>query len=213
MGLIAKKTGSDIKPVEEGVCIAICYALYDLGTHHDDRWNKSSHKVLVCWEIPDQRMHIERDGKQVDLPRAISQKYTLSLHDKASLRKDLEAWRSKQFTPEELKGFDLRAILGKACQIQVVHKKVEDRVYANIAAVMGLPKGMKPPVAENPLTFFSFEDSGEPPENTPEWIVELISDSEESKALARLANGEADEMPPENGEQWGDPEDNDPIPF
>lgn len=217
MGLTVKETGSDIEPVPEGVYVAVCYAIFDLGTHYSERWNKSTHKVLICWEIPQVRMDFERDGRMENLPRAISQRYTMSLHAKANLRKDLEAWRGQGFTAEELEGFDLQKVLGAACQIQVVHTHVDNKVYGNISAVMGLPKDTRRPVAENPLTFFSFEDTGEPPENTPEWVVKLIADSEEHKAMeqaATLGGGEAPGGMP-GGPIGGEPveEDEDNLPF
>ena len=127
---------------------------------------------------------------------------------KASLRKDLESWRGQPFTKEELKGFDLKNILGASCQLQVVHNVSDGKTYANIAAVMGLPKGVKGGEPENDLHFFSFEDEQEPPEGTPEWIVELIHQAAEW--------GVDPDAPPDPvaGEQmaWGEEED-DGLPF
>ncbi|MHA1379626.1 MAG: hypothetical protein ACTSRG_14730 [Candidatus Helarchaeota archaeon] len=45
----------------------------------------------------------------------------MSLHAKATMRKFLESWRGKKFTKEELEGFDLQKILGKPCQLQIIH--------------------------------------------------------------------------------------------
>jgi len=41
----------------------------------------------------------------------ISKRYTMSLGEQSTLRKDLESWRGKKFTPEELQGFDLNACI------------------------------------------------------------------------------------------------------
>tara|TARA_R110002020_G_scaffold49241_1_gene140287 strand:- start:1526 stop:1996 length:471 start_codon:yes stop_codon:yes gene_type:complete len=49
--------------------------------------------------------------------------YTLSLNEKAALYKDLCAWRKKQFTDEELKGFDLTNVLGVTCDIDIGETK------------------------------------------------------------------------------------------
>jgi hypothetical protein len=73
-------------------------------------------------------------------PFELAPLYTASLHEKAKLRKDLESWRGRAFTPEELKGFDLEKLIGANCQIQVVHAKVGEKVYANVAAIVPLSK-------------------------------------------------------------------------
>jgi len=177
MGLIARdKGGGDFTPIPEDLHLAICYGIWDIGTQFSEKYGKSIHKVVIVWEIPGCRGIF--DGK--DLPRAISKRYTISLHKKADLRKDLESWRGKKFSDEELKGFDIKKLLGVPCQIQVLHSKVDDKIYANIAAITKAPAGTKVN-PENPLKFFSFEEGTAVPDGTPEWIMNLIRESEEAK--------------------------------
>lgn len=122
----------------EGSHLAVCYRVIDLGTQKQD-WQgqtKLYRKVLLSWELPQEKME---DGR----PFAISQRYTLSSSEKAKLRKDLEAWRGKKFTPEDFgpNGFDIKNVLGKGCLLGIVHNQKDDKTYANIAAIMSLPKG------------------------------------------------------------------------
>lgn len=187
MSLTAReKSGAEIEPIPAGVYVAVCYGLIDLGTHHNPTFGNEAHKILVQWEVPEVRGEFERDGQKVSLPRAISKRYTLSLSEKANLRKDLESWRGRKFTAQELAGFDLKAILGTACQLQVTHDtNKEGRTFASIAAIMALPRGMKAPKPENPLAFFSFEEAGDKPTlppDLPEWVASIIADSKEWKA-------------------------------
>ena len=180
MGLIAKdKGGGDFTPIPEDLHLAVCYGIWDIGTQFSERWGKAVHKVVIVWEIPGCRGEFEQDGVKKDLPRAISKRYTLSLHKKADLRKDLESWRGRKFSDEELKGFDVKKLLGVPCQIQVLHTKNEDKVYVNIAAITKAPAGTKI-TPENPLKFFSFEEGNAVPSGTPEWIMALIRQAEES---------------------------------
>lgn len=180
MPLIAKKPeGGDYPIMEEGVKLAACIGLYDLGTQYQEKWDKEIRKVLIIWEIPEERIEINEEDK----PRAISKRYTLSLHQKAQLRKDLEAWRGRAFTDEELQGFDLKNILGKSCQIQIIHNQVDGKTYANIAAIMALPKGILPLNPENEVKYFSWEDNIDIPEGTPLWIADLIKQSKEYKNI------------------------------
>ena len=180
MGLIAKdKGGGDFTPIPEDLHLAVCYGIWDIGTQFSERYGKAVHKVVIVWELPGCRGEFEQDGIKKNLPRAISKRYTLSLHKKADLRKDLESWRGRKFSDEELKGFDVKKLLGIPCQIQVLHTKNEDKVYANIAAITKAPAGTKIN-PENPLKFFSFEEGIAVPTGTPEWIMALIRQAEES---------------------------------
>jgi hypothetical protein len=52
-----------------------------------------------------------RDGR----PFAMFKNYTLSWSEKANLRLDLQSWRGKPFTQEEMRRFDLETILGAWC--------------------------------------------------------------------------------------------------
>jgi hypothetical protein len=178
MGLIAKEK-ANLPPTPEGVYQGICYAVYDLGTHLNEKFNKSSHQCLIIWELPEVRIEIERDGVMVNLPKAISKKYTLSLSEKAALRKDLQSWRGRTFTKEELEGFDLTKLLSVNCMIQVIHTTKDNKTYANIASIAPLYKGIAKLEPENPLRHFSMSDDSEIPDGTPDWIIELINDSAE----------------------------------
>jgi hypothetical protein len=119
---------------------------------------------------------------------SIGSSFTVSLSKKSTLRSFLESWRGKQFTKEELAGFDLFNVLGVACQINVVHENSDNgNTYANIKAVMPLPKGMSRPKAENPLLKYSPEDA-EAFNALPEWIQkkiqEQVSDTPEDSGAA-----------------------------
>ena len=193
MGIIVKEQ-SNLPPVPEGVYQAVCYALYDLGTQFSEKWGKSAHQCLVVWELPEARIDVERDGVKIDLPRAVSKKYTMSLNEKASLRKDLQSWRGKNFTTEELEGFDITKLLGVNCMIQIIHNKKDNKVFANIASITPLYKGLEKLVAENPVRYFSLMDMNEIPDGTPKWISELIEGSAEWQG--RFPSEEGHDLPP-----------------
>ena len=209
MGLTVKKK-VNFDPVPQGLHHAVCYGLYDLGTQFDEHFGKHTRKVLIAWEIPGERILIEKDGVKFDLPRAISRQYTQSLHEKANLRKDLESWRGKAFTTEELEGFNLKTILGTNCMIQVIHKKKDDKVYANVSNIVSLLKGMVKMQPENPLRYFSFEDGDIIPEGTPDWISDLIKASVEWQQIQGGGMPEQDSPTIDDG--LGDVDDSS-IPF
>lgn len=203
MPLTAKEgNGAHFEPVPQGLHIGVCYAVWDLGTHRIEEWKKDVHKILLSWEIPEERIELEKDGEIQDLPRVISRKYTLSLHSKADLRKDLESWRGKVFTPEELEGFDIYNVLKAPCQLNIIHNEKDKRVYANISSIVPAPKGTKIQ-PENSTMVFSFEDYPEKgiPEGTPDWIQEIIKDSQEWLGIMEKKGTETETDPKAHKEE------------
>lgn len=199
MGLIVKEQGSSVPPVPEGVHPAICYAVYDIGSHFNEKFAKKARSCIIIWELPEERLEIERDGQALNLPRVVSKKYTLSLHEKAILRQHLQSWRGKAFTAEEKEGFDITKLLGVNCMIQIIHNTTDGKTYGNVAAVLPLYKGLRKRTPENTPRFFSLQEHMEIPEETPDWITDLIYDSEEWQAM--------------RGTQPGPEPPNDEIPF
>ncbi len=137
-------------PVPEGNHIAVCYRVIDFGTQKIEWMGKEKHqrKVLVSWEIPDEKME---DGR----PFTIGQKFTWSMSEKANLRAVLESWRGKAFTDADFgpQGFDIMNIIGVGCMLNVVHAHKNGKTYANIASVAKLPKGISSPGPTNPRNF------------------------------------------------------------
>jgi hypothetical protein len=184
MPIIAKVNKA--APVSAGVHQAICYSVVDCGTQPPFPGSKfaPSRKVVLTFELPDETITLERDGKPTVLPRAISATFGLSLGKKANLRRELESWRGRNFTDEELRGFDLKNILGKNCQLNVVHENRNGETYANIKNIMPLGKGMTVATEVNPQLYFSLDDflaAAEKvwPSNMPEWLQGKIQQSDE----------------------------------
>lgn len=192
MGIIAKQPDTDIKydPVPQGLHVGICYGIFDLGTQHSEFYDTWHRKIIIVWELPEVRGQFEKDGETKDLPKAISNEYTLSLHSKSALRHDLETWRSKGFTEDELSGFDITRLLGVPCQIQVIHKQSKDgtKTYSNVGGIVQAPKGYNKQPENEPI-YFSFEEHGQSiPEKTPEWIVNKIKQSKEWRSFDQPSN-------------------------
>jgi len=125
-------TSGDYELAPVGVYRAVCTRLLNMGMQETNYGEK--HQIHLAFEI-DENM---AEGR----PFLMMQNYTVSLNPKARLRKDLEAWRGRAFTAEELGGFDLKTVLGKPLQISVVHS--EDGKYANIGSMMPLGRGQQP---------------------------------------------------------------------
>ena len=188
----SNKGGQDFNPIPAGTHHAICYGVLDLGTQMSNNPQFPDYrKVAILWELPNERADFtDKDDKtkNVNKARAISKIYTNSLSEKANLRKDLEAWRSKAFTAEELENFDVSKLVGANCFLSVVHKagtgKNAGKVYANVAGVSALPKGTPKQTSENdPLYFSLFDQEGDSeitfPPDMPEWLMNMVKASKE----------------------------------
>lgn len=181
----AESTGTTFEPIPEGVHVAICYGVVDLGIQYSEKFDKKARKVQVLWELPSETF--EKEGEVI--PRILSKEYTLNLSEKSNLKKDLQAWRGKSFTDDELKAFDLANIINKPCQIQIIHEKKGEKVYSKIAAIMAMMKGVKvEPPKNNPIYFDlnsgdSIEVINELMNILPEWIQNKIKESETYLAL------------------------------
>jgi hypothetical protein len=138
--------GRSYAPAPEGPHQAVCVDVIDLGlitsNFIDEKTGqkKVQHKVDVAWQIGEKR----DDGKRF----VVYKRYTLSIHEKATLRKDLESWRGRPFTEAELKRFDVESVIGANALINVQHNTKDGKTYANVVSVMPIIKGMPKMVAE-----------------------------------------------------------------
>lgn len=150
MPIIAKAPESNFTPAPEGLHAAVCADVVELGTEVNQFNGGLQDKVRLVWQLEDVDPATQRRYEA-------SQKYTLSLHEKAKLCGHLEAWRGRKFTGEEKQGFDLEKLIGVPCQIQVVHNVTDQgKTFANVQAVVPLGKGMvKPRVSDE---FVRFKD-------------------------------------------------------
>lgn len=151
---------------EPGTHQAVCCAVWDLGMQKSSFNGKEriQHKIIIAWELdqlidsPESEYH----GK----PYMLSKKYTLSLGDLASLRKDLESWRGKPFSQEQIdNGFDVEGLYGINCLIGVTHApdKTSGKVYANVSALLPPTKDAK-----------KLEPVRQRDEAPPKWVQEKI---------------------------------------
>lgn len=166
--------GSKWPLLEAGTYPAVCIGIIDIGEHENSMYDNTARKVIIMWELPGET--IENDGKIES--RVISETYTASLGEKANLRKMLDGWRGRPFTQEELKGFDLRNILGVPCLLgTVVKEKNGGGQFAKIGTVSKLPKGFPAPMARNAQIIFDLDDPTHDMEALPKWIQDRIKES------------------------------------
>ena len=141
---------SSFESVPPGSYEAVCYRLVDAGTAEEDYKGEISkkHKLYIFWEIPELKLD---DGR----PYSIFNGYTNSLNERSNLRRDLQAWRNKPFSDEELEEFDLTKLLGVTCKINVV---MNANGNPKISGVFSSDNGVKRVKTINESQIFDLED-------------------------------------------------------
>lgn len=211
MGLIAKNSGGGggFTPVPPGMHLARCYRVIDLGTQNSTYLGVVTKKPKLMFQF---EVHSEDDAGNPIVtakgePMSISKNFTLSLVERATLRKDLQTWRGREFTQQELNGFELKAVLGVWAMISVIKAMGNDgNEYTNISAIMPVPLAIKRggmPQGHNDLKEFSIDEpdmelfstfsSGlkEKIQKSPEW---QSRGKQEAKALSASKGSGFDDM-------------------
>lgn len=126
----------------EGLFPAVCVDVVDMGMRRNKLSGKDQHKCRIAWQL-------EEKDPETGFRYVVSGFYTLSLNPKSTLSGILEAWRGKPFTDAERTKFDVEKLIGKPCQVQIVHRAgMEGQVFCNVQAVVPLGKGMTAPRAD-----------------------------------------------------------------
>lgn len=184
--------------VSAGTHIAVCYRIAMVGTQPDTGYGERE-KLIIFWEIPGETIEIEGKLKPMSISKIYSLGTSGGMNKKSALRQDLVCWRGRDFNKEELEGFELKAILGKGCQVIVEHNE-EGRAKVN--RVAGLPKGMPAPGVTNPLCEYTIEQGKDRVYDAlPEWVRKMCDgclewNPEERTSKPTEQSSEPEHIPP-----------------
>lgn len=114
----------------------VCCDVVDLGLVWNDKFQKNERKTRLVFQTRD----TEPGGSR---PYQLSYQSSVSLNEKANLRKFLEQWLGRPLTGDEITQFDPEQLIGKNGFASVVHRpNTQGKVYANIATIMPVMPGM-----------------------------------------------------------------------
>lgn len=119
-----------------GLHSAVCCDVVDLGVIETSFGIK--HKMFISWLIN----AYDDDGR----PLIASKRYTVSMHEKANLYRDMSTWFNVQFNEEQAAAFDFDKLPGRNCMVQIMHQDNNGKTYANVITVLPHQNGM--PVVE-----------------------------------------------------------------
>lgn len=206
---LPKPSGNDFAPTPAGTFLGICYRFIDRGTQQSEYMGekKTRHEVMLSWELAGEFME---DGR----PFTASKTYTWSMSEKATLRKDLEAWRGRNFTDDDFDGpnaFNTKKLLGVPCTLTIVHEEKNGNTFAKVASIGKVMKGMEVPPLSNPTVYLGLTPETWSPETyatLSDKMREVIARSPEYQKLLQK-NGRHDD--PGHGNRRSDFDDD--IPF
>ncbi|MES2783797.1 MAG: hypothetical protein V4657_13465 [Pseudomonadota bacterium] len=208
--MAADSGGGDFKRPTPGNHIAICTLIVDLGRQHNRSpqfGDSIKHQIYVRWELTDEPLEWQdKDtGEQKSRFMSIGKFYTVSLHEKANLRKDLESWRGTPFTEEQAKGFDVAKLLGAPCMLNVIDNVGNDgNVRSKVSAIAPLHKSIPKPTPTEPLVIYDDEHPDVYP-TLPEWLRKKVDEQVTAQTLSEIAT--------DDPEAWRNNPLDDDVPF
>lgn len=122
-----------------GMQQAVCCDVVDHGLVDVPVWNKpgqkkKSHKVSLRW----QSQHVMADGK----PYLVARRFTLSSHQKATLRQFLATWRGRPMSDTEAADFDLERLIGVNAMLVVTHEDKRNGRFAEVMMAAPVPRNI-----------------------------------------------------------------------
>ena len=137
----AKNSDAKFKSHPEGQFVGQCVDCIDLGESVQDFADKPKYLAQKCALVFRTGEKNEETSSYID----VSGEFTVSMGEKANLRKFLEQWRGKPYTVEQVDaGVPLDKLVGNWALLTVAHKKsAKGRTYAVIVSAVGVPKQMQ----------------------------------------------------------------------
>lgn len=139
--ITATAAPSTFKAHDEGQFVAQCVDCINLGEKVQDFPGTKPYLAPTCALVFRTGEKNPDTGEYID----VSKEYTVSMGEKANLRKDLQQWRGKAYTPEQIEaGVPLDKLTGNHALLTISHRtSSKGKTYANITAIVGVPAAMK----------------------------------------------------------------------
>lgn len=110
-----------------GIHGAVCCDVIDLGLQQT-QWGEKR-KLQLTFSLDQNKS----DGK----PIVISRRYTATLNEKGSLRKDLKTWRGADLTADEKAEFNAEKLIGAQAQVNIEEfQKSDGTAGTSIGAIL-----------------------------------------------------------------------------
>lgn len=187
-----KKGGNDIPQLESGAYPARIFSVIHVGTVVGYQ-GQLQNKARITFELPTET-YVFKEEKGAE-PRVISAEYTLSFHERASLRKVMDACLDLKLDDEGLIEFDITNLIGKTCLITLKTKQKSngDGNFTYVDSATKLPKGMEVSPQYNATQILDYDNwNQEMFDKLPTFLQDKIKTSSEYIAMKA---GDKDAIP------------------
>lgn len=139
---------SKFLPHPIGQFVAQCVDAIDLGEKVEDYPGMPEKLTQKCALVFRTGEKNPQNGEFID----VAQEFTVSMNEKANLRKALESWRGQAYSEAQcVDGVPLHKLAGSWALIGVAQKtSKKGRVYAVVQSIVGVPKAMREAVPTFP---------------------------------------------------------------
>lgn len=166
--------------VPSGTHIARCFQIIHIGTIAESYQGveKMMEKVRLVFELP---LELNENGNG-EKPFIVGREFTLSMHEKSSLRAFVQGWEGRSFSDYEASKFDIGSLMNKDCILNVIHRTSSSgKIYADVKGASPLMKGMIcPPMINKPFILdYDDKDFDKNFSILPKWIQDKVSSSKE----------------------------------
>jgi hypothetical protein len=143
----AKDSGGGFTPHSEGQFAMLCVDVVDMGISVEQFADKEPREVPKVALVFASGERQERDDGKPPFLTVVTTEMTLSASEKANLRKFLESWRGRSYTPEQVAaGLPVSKLYGQSALITLEHVTTKkNRQFAKIRSISPLPKVMPAP--------------------------------------------------------------------
>lgn len=150
---VTAKNSGGFEPHSEGQIAALCVDVVDLGQKLEEFKGEKKVMPKVAIIFASGERH-QLDGKPTDLA-LVTVEMTNSASDKGNLRKFLENWRGKAYTPAQIaEGLPLHKLQGNPALLTIEHILTKNgNKFAKVRSISPLPSVM--PVAEGLLDAYT----------------------------------------------------------
>lgn len=193
MALTASSKTRKLVPI--GNYQAVIVGVFDIGTQPSDKY-EPSHQIIVSFELHKRRGPVlDDEGNPVLLNRYLGLGLGINRTTgrPSQTRQVIEACTGRALTPDEAKSYDVLTLIGKCCQVGVMHTEDGGK---EIPTYTPLDKEDKTPVAKTRTCAYEMVPGKVIPDGVPEWIQKTVEKSIEwtraEKSTATIAEQESD---------------------
>lgn len=180
MGKVATGGGEPRELIPARNYTGVVCGIYDIGTQTGGQFGPNA-QFVIMFELHTRRGPARDTKGNVFTISNFINFYLGSRARPANLLKLVEVMENRTLTDAEIKaGIDIESLLGKSCQVQVIHEMNANReMKAKIGATMPLDPDDDAPKGELDKSYYEITDDRSIPDTLPKFIQDFIKKSKE----------------------------------